>query len=178
MKVYIATGLENAKESSQLENRLIEDGWERTYDWTKHGSVQDDGPERIAQVAVDEINGVLQADLLIALLPGGRGTHIEIGCAIGHGIPVILFGKTEKSGTDRDRLVTWPEPRRDPDANGRECAFHRHPKIVWVERDRGFDGVRLEAYKIWTTIQEPREKDRSYPHHRYMITTQGDTQDA
>lgn len=81
MKFYIASKLENAENVKKLADVLKAHGWVHTYDWTKHGSVQKEGEERIKQVAENEINGVANADVVIVLLPGGRGTHAELGAA-------------------------------------------------------------------------------------------------
>ena len=89
----------------QLSANLIDLVHEITYDWTQHGSVQDDGPERIAEVAAAESRGVYLADAVIVLLPGGRGTHAELGMAYALGKRIFIHG-----------------PRAGED--GRECAFY------------------------------------------------------
>lgn len=66
-----------------------------TYDWTLHGSVQGQGEARLRQVATNELNGVRDADLVVVLLPGGRGTHAELGMANVLGKPVILFSDSD-----------------------------------------------------------------------------------
>lgn len=111
MKVYIASGLENAPRVQQLRNALAEVGISLSYDWTTHGSVQDQGPARIAQVAALEQRGVLEADAVVILLPGGRGTHTELGIALGSGKPVLVFG-----------------PRQGADGN--ECCFYYSPNVL------------------------------------------------
>lgn len=102
MKIYVATGLEHADRARVVQSVLRDDGHEITYGWTVHGSVQDAGPKRIAEVARLEAAGVRAADLLIAILPGGRGTHVEIGLALGRGIPVILLQHVD----DAEKLPT------------------------------------------------------------------------
>jgi hypothetical protein len=118
VRFYIASKLENAAAVRALASRLVSFGWTWTYDWTAHGSVQDSGPERIREVAVAEAVGVTSADLVIVLLPGGRGTHAELGIAIGHWLAkcspeVAIFGTLT-----------------DGDPNGRECAFYRHDAVI------------------------------------------------
>jgi predicted Rossmann-fold nucleotide-binding protein len=49
---------------------------------------------------------------LIALLPGGYGTHVEIGAALALGKPVILHAPDQKS-------LNTPYP----------CVFHYHPGV-------------------------------------------------
>ena len=59
-----------------------------------------------------ELAAVRDADILIVLLPGGFGTHVEIGAALALGKPVILHAP------DRKTLDT-PYP----------CIFHYHPGV-------------------------------------------------
>lgn len=84
LRFYAASRLENAAEVSRLVHRLTGWGWDCTYDWTAHGNVRDgaDAAERVREVCGLEIRGVVRADLVIFLLPGGRGMHTEIGLAI------------------------------------------------------------------------------------------------
>lgn len=111
---YIASRLENAEEVKSLKRVLDKWGWHHTYDWTVHGSVQKEPSERIGQVAMDELHGVVTAQVLIALLPGGRGTHVEIGAALAMGKDVILLSEN-------------PE---DFGNTGKTCAFYHHPDVL------------------------------------------------
>lgn len=90
MKVYIATRLENTAQHNELRDQLKMFGIGLTYDWTVHGSVKHDA-ERITGVAEYELAGVRDADVVIGLLPGGRGMHAELGGAVILGKPVALF---------------------------------------------------------------------------------------
>ena len=91
LHIYVATGLEYAHRARLVGCALRAAGHKITYDWTTHGSVQGEGFDRLAEVAQAERDGVAVADLVIAILPGGRGTHVEIGMALGYGIPVALL---------------------------------------------------------------------------------------
>lgn len=71
-KVYIATRLERANDHRMLAHALRAGGAVITYDWTLHGSVQEEGAARITQVAVAEADGVADADAVVVLLPGNR----------------------------------------------------------------------------------------------------------
>ena len=90
-------------------------GWERTYTWT---AGDEGGPEAYSDIAIRELRGVLEADVLIVLLPGGYGTHVEIGAALALGKPVILYAP------DRDTLDA-PYP----------CPFHYHPNVTLLVSD-------------------------------------------
>lgn len=111
VKVYIATSLSNQNMHNMVRD-LIEDMCTLTYDWTVHGSVKEQGLEALGDVSIDEINGVLAADLVIVLLPGGRGTHAELGAAIAANKIVFLFAPDE---------VMEPTPAT--------CAFYHHPIV-------------------------------------------------
>ena len=90
MRIYIATSLDNAAEHNKLRD-LLDPRHELTYDWTTHGSVQHEGEDVIRSVAYKEARGVSDADLCVVLLPGGRGTHVELGIAIGAEVPVYIY---------------------------------------------------------------------------------------
>lgn len=111
MKYYIATRLERHAEHNKLRNRMFEAAHELTYDWTHHGPVFRDGLARIREVAELELKGVKEAHLVIVLLPGGRGTHAELGMALSAGIPVLLHSE------DAAFFRASPET----------CAFYHHP---------------------------------------------------
>jgi nucleoside 2-deoxyribosyltransferase len=117
MKYYIASRLENAATVRKLATRLNAEGWVQTYDWTQHGSVEGESVERISEVAQAEIQGVKDAELVIVLLPGGRGTHVELGAAIALGKPVFLYAERERHFYQ----------------DGRICAFYKHPGVFKVD---------------------------------------------
>jgi len=118
-KIYVATGLERAAEARSLMSKLGELGHTITYDWTAHGSVQRDGPGRIAEVANAEAAGVVASNVFIALLPGGRGTHTELGIAIGSAAAEEIWPR----GVCLRRIyLVGPLAGAD----GLECAFYRH----------------------------------------------------
>lgn len=117
---YLASGLERGEEAKALAAQLEAMGFRCSYEWWTHGSVQAAGSERIAEVAVDELEGVRGADLFIALLPGGRGTHTEFGCAL----TTKLARRGSGYGT---RVIVLVGPTED--ASGRTNCFYLHPVI-------------------------------------------------
>lgn len=124
-RVYIASGLENAMAAELVRDDFLAAGWEITHDWTQHGSVQAEGEERIREIALAEIQGVVSADVVVVLLPGGRGTHAEMGIAIGSRRPVLVVGDT------------WE--------NGRQCAFYFAPDVWQLELDEKADSRVVPA---------------------------------
>ena len=92
MKFYIATKLDNAVRAHVLAETLTSFGWTHTYDWTTHGCVLGSG-KVLQGVAEKELRGVIGAELFIALLPGGRGTHTELSVALMSGCNVVLHSE-------------------------------------------------------------------------------------
>lgn len=120
MRFYVATSLSRAAEQNRVRDALVAMGHTITYDWSAHGSVQADGPERCGEVAAAEIGGVANADFVVVLLPGGRGTHAELGAA--------LLGSCRRVFVHaaNDELFM---------ADERTCAFYHHPKARKVVGD-------------------------------------------
>jgi len=108
-RFYIATRKDRTKQVETIVNALRAHGWERTFAWTDQ---DDERPEQYGKTALSELAGVRDGDVLIALLPGGYGTHVEIGAALALGKRVILHAP------DRKTLET-PYP----------CIFHYHPAV-------------------------------------------------
>ena len=96
MKFYIATSLLRAKDHNIVRDALIDLGHTLTYDWTTHGSVKCTTTENLRKVSQNELNGIKGADLLIVLIPGGQGTHVELGAALASNKKIILFSSEEK----------------------------------------------------------------------------------
>lgn len=113
MKYYIATSLSNMPQHNELRDQLQALGHEITYDWTTHGPAWPHGVVKCAEVSQSEINGVKFADAVVVLLPGGRGTHIEIGAALAYGKQVFL----------------WSPDKAVFECDENACAFYYNPFI-------------------------------------------------
>ncbi|TXG75769.1 hypothetical protein E6Q11_06740 [Candidatus Dojkabacteria bacterium] len=92
---YIATSLSRAHDHNRLRDALVSCGHRITYDWTMHGSVKTSTVQRLAEVAHNETAGLLSAEIVIVLLPGGYGTHAELGMAIASEKKTILHSTNE-----------------------------------------------------------------------------------
>jgi nucleoside 2-deoxyribosyltransferase len=114
MKYYIATKLENHKAHNALRDRLNKKGHECTYDWTHHGPVYSHGLQRVEEVAQLEHEGVANADTVIMLWPGGRGTHVELGMGIALGKQCIIISDVDAHH----------------EATTETCAFYHHPHVT------------------------------------------------
>ena len=115
MRIYVASGLENRARAAALIAYVQSLGHTITYDWTKHGDVRDKGEDAMRATARNEADGVASAALLIVLLPGGKGTHTELGMA--------LTTRASK------RIWLWAENEAVFGGGGATCVFYHHPAI-------------------------------------------------
>ncbi|WP_273851734.1 nucleoside 2-deoxyribosyltransferase [Guptibacillus spartinae] len=91
MNFYIASSFQNKQHVQAIATELKNYGYKHTYDWTKNEkavSIDD-----LASIGEAELQAVKKADFLIVILPGGKGTHVELGIALGRDIPVYLFSE-------------------------------------------------------------------------------------
>jgi hypothetical protein len=132
-RYYIASRLENAPAVRELKITLDAWGWQHTYDWTTHGSVQQCASAVIRDVADAEMEGVSGADVVIVLLPGGRGTHVELGVALGNAARV---------------LIASSDPGADFGVTGRTCAFYHASGAQAIDLAADPDALLEALYQI------------------------------
>lgn len=118
MKFYVASGVSNAEKVNQAASVLKEAGHERTYDWTTHGDVSKADPNFKQHVASSESRGVLEAELVVLLLPGRFGTHAELGIAL--------------ASAGNKRILLWSETAAPFDGTEGFCVFYHHPAVERV----------------------------------------------
>jgi hypothetical protein len=114
MKFYIATSTERMPSHNRVRDALQRLGHEITYDWTVHGSVRFTSTERLCEVAHLEFQAILDADFVLVLLPGGKGTHAELGFSIAHKKRVLIHSENPKA------FEIGPEA----------CAFYHHAGVA------------------------------------------------
>lgn len=131
-RFYLASGLKNAVAAEALLYRLRGLNLECTYNWLAHGFVGIEGPTRMGEVAAMEIEGVTRADFVVVLLPGGRGSHVELGAALGLDKHVFLIAED-------DRMLKVADE---------ECTFYWHPRVTRIiganAEDRLIDILRTK----------------------------------
>ena len=115
MKFYVASGVPNAEKVNRAARALEQRGHERTYDWTKHGDVSAEPPERKRDVAQREMQAVADAQLVVLLLPGRFGTHAELGIAL--------------ATRENKRILLWSEYAAPFDGDAGFCVFYHHPAV-------------------------------------------------
>lgn len=114
MKYYIATSTTRALFHNLVRDNLKKFGHEITYDWTTHGSVRETNQARLREVAHAEFQGILDADFILVLLPGGKGTHAELGFSI----------------ASKKRVFVHSEDPSVFEVGPQVCAFYHHSDVV------------------------------------------------
>ena len=115
MKFYVASGVPNAARVNEAAQVLAASGHERTYDWTRHGDVSAESPDRKREVARTEAQAVLDSQLAVFLLPGRFGMHTELGVAL--------------SSAANKRILLWSETSAPFDGEQGFCVFYHHPAV-------------------------------------------------
>ena len=94
MKFYLASGFQNKKAVNYVSEKLIAAGCVHTYDWTKNDRAST--LEELKVIGEAEKNAIVESDVVVILLPGGKGSHIELGIAIGQRKKIVLYSADEK----------------------------------------------------------------------------------
>jgi len=115
MRFYIASSIKNGANTAALASVLKARGHEHTYDWTEHGDIRAEGERVMIETAFNELRAVRDAELVVVLLPGGAGTHTELGVAI--------------ATRSNKRIVVWSEDGDEFLTPERTCTFYFHPCV-------------------------------------------------
>ncbi|PKH08702.1 group-specific protein [Planomicrobium sp. MB-3u-38] len=94
MKFYIASSFANKDKVREAASILRKAGYVHTFDWT--ANLRASSVEDLELYGTLEKKAVLEADFLIVLLPAGKGSHIELGIALGQGKTVYLLSESEE----------------------------------------------------------------------------------
>ncbi|MEK3886445.1 group-specific protein [Bacillus sp. FSL K6-3431] len=88
-KFYVASSFKNIVAVRCVSKQLINKGYIQTYDWTNNA--RSSTLENLKEIGQEEKNAVMEADFIIVLLPAGKGSHIELGIALGQGKRIFLY---------------------------------------------------------------------------------------
>lgn len=94
MKFYIASSLNNIEIVRNVAGQMKKKGFIHTYDWTVNGRA--DNLEKLKKIGQEEKEAVTESDFIIIILPGGKGTHIELGIALGLNKRIYLYSPNEQ----------------------------------------------------------------------------------
>ena len=118
LKFYVATRFSNKAEvrrARRLLQRTLQH--EITYDWADK-PLQVVTESHLKASAIKELEGVQDADYLVAILPGGFGTHVEIGAAL---------------VTDKPVFLVVPHANYLCDLQRNSMPFYRHPNVHCID---------------------------------------------
>ncbi|PFG06459.1 nucleoside 2-deoxyribosyltransferase [Bacillus sp. es.034] len=89
MNFYIGSSFANTDLVRYVSARLEEKGFIHTYDWTRNdraSTVKD-----LQHIGQNEKDAITESNVVIIMLPGGKGSHVELGIALGLGKRIILY---------------------------------------------------------------------------------------
>ena len=129
MKFYIGSGMKNCNLVDYYAKKLKENGWEQTYDWVKNVS-NDVSIEDMIKYAKLESKGIADSDIVIILLPAGRGAHIELGMALALNKKIFLCSNTKEEFNIENTVAFYELPNiiklvETPDKNIKEIINKR-----------------------------------------------------
>lgn len=110
MKFYVGSGMKNWELVNNYAKLLKENGWEQTHDWVKNIS-DDISRDDMIKYASLESQGVADADVVIMLLPGGRGAHIELGMAMALNKKIFLCSTTKEDFNIENTVAFYELPK-------------------------------------------------------------------
>jgi nucleoside 2-deoxyribosyltransferase len=93
-KFYVASSFRNIDAVNYVSQQLINRGYIHTYNWTKNAQKRENSTltfEDLIEIGQHEKNAVLESDFIVVILPGGKGTHIELGISLGLGKKIFLY---------------------------------------------------------------------------------------
>lgn len=94
LKFYVASSFQNINQVRTLTNRLTQMGWQLTYDWTLNERA--DSAEKLQRIGLLEKAAIEDSELVLIVLPGGKGTHVELGLAIAGKKKILLYAPDHK----------------------------------------------------------------------------------
>lgn len=93
MNFYIASSFNNINSVREMAEHLKQRGFIHTYDWTRNDKAIT--LIELKEIGQKEKEAVMISDFVIIILPGGKGTHIELGIALGLGKRIYLYSPNE-----------------------------------------------------------------------------------
>ena len=109
MKFYIGSGMKNCELVNYYAKILKRKGWNLTYNWVEN--INDDvSIEDMTSYAISESQGIVDSDVVIILLPAGRGAHIELGMALALNKKIFLCSETKNEFSIENTVAFYGLP--------------------------------------------------------------------
>ena len=109
MNFYIGSGMKNCELVNYYAKILKENDWKQTYNWVEN--INDDvSIEDMTAYAKLESQGIIDSDVVIILLPAGRGAHIELGMALALNKKIFLCSATKEEFSIENTVAFYGLP--------------------------------------------------------------------
>lgn len=95
MKFYIGSGFKNVDIVKKVSEELKKQGWIRTCSW-EDIEVGTETREDLIRYSKLEMDAIEKSDIVIIILPAGRGTHVELGYSLAKGKRIILYASDQE----------------------------------------------------------------------------------
>jgi len=154
LKIYVASTLANWKRVRSICNILKAHGIQITYDWSQYGEkIFGEGTEvdragipktdKLAEIALDEVRGVMDCDAILVIMPGERGSHFELALAWYTGTPIVILtdGETAPRPTSFHYL-----PRIERISN-EQRAIDRTIDLARTSKERGLKAILVDKFR-------------------------------
>lgn len=104
MNFYVASSFKNKNLVREVSLKLKQLGWHHTYDWTQNERAN--SLETLQKIGILEKQAVAASDIVVVILPGGKGSHIELGLAIAWQKKTFLYAPNLET-RDMDATSTF-----------------------------------------------------------------------
>lgn len=109
MNFYIGASLKNHELVNYVAKKLIANGWKHTYNWAEN-LLEEETLEDMVKFATLEKRGVANADVVIIILPAGRGSHVELGMSLALNKKTYLYSEDGKEFEEKDTICFYQTP--------------------------------------------------------------------
>lgn len=109
MNFYIGSGMKNCELVNYYAKELKRNGLNQTYNWVENIN-EDVSIEDMTSYAKLESQGIIDSDVVIILLPAGRGAHIELGMAIALNKKIFLCSETNEEFSIENTVAFYGLP--------------------------------------------------------------------
>ncbi len=104
MNFYVASSFQNKEVVREVSLQLKQIGWHHTYDWTQNERAI--SLEALQKIGLLEKQAIAKSDVVVVILPGGKGSHIELGLAIAWQKKTFLYSPNLEA-TDMQTTSTF-----------------------------------------------------------------------
>ncbi len=110
MKFYVGTSFKNSEIVNYFSQELKKHGWKHTYNWAENIS-ENETLEDLKEHSILEEKAINESDVVIIILPGGRGTHVELGIAVALNKKIYLCTENKDDFSIENTVPFYESPK-------------------------------------------------------------------